>query len=1141
MDDQPFLSHMLKSISPSALNLIRREALRLKDDEVLLAELIAGLSTLVEQRAAASAEAPRIQVPDYTMLGQWSAIYCKALHRPAFVNWAASEHLQLSSLTLRHGTLQANANTNGASTLKTFVLSNDSGWWEVSAPLIDAASVIDTGNVGLPYLPELTDHHHRELPLALVLPFYGYPVPGNHFQAQVILDEIIALETLPSIDDSGRIKSTLRDKLAGEYQDHQTLLTTLENWLAEPAEAFDWLQVYSRRLVLDTGSMLSITLKSAAQLLTAVTQEAEFLSLNPIDPTFPRSYVYSLADHAIVSGELGHKVMTVPIDRSTDSALNRQWDELNRLSTLLQMDIVLDASLSLAALMSAYGYPRPITLLEVRALVDQLRQRPHPSFPYVNEVAYSVVAAGKHQKYVAVLNDRYTLQQGLHSTLPGPLNDRAFDIPLNLDPDSPFCELVNKGTRQLLDILQDPAFQEARTEHRVDTGHRVVVTASGRIIAYGAEGKPTTLAVRLKQITTGSQRGLLIGLARQSGGEVSSDGRVSLRQMLNLYKVLIPDSIDNVRVTARLLAIPALKAPTHGNYWTALQVMPLQPSQRRQILQALATFLPNPYVTLFDYLGEGIVGEKTKDTVRAEADLLLGQLLASPRAQLLATTLSHNVAWYGEHASAANTRASRSALVLAALILSVDPQAGIKRAHVLTYDLTDQYNWGLSFSEVRRVVEAMVQIKVNRSNLVPLATHLLLAGVAPEFLVRGIPEQMPYMSSHTWVHFKQYVDVLEQDTPGASRAMTFNDFISLIYLIPPARRVRRGNVPIVDWAVANGVLPKSEKARSSGETNRAIAALNEQIGLLHSTADIISAPEISLREAALQDLRKVYPNSQHLEDLIWMWTPDDRTPQPSSTDRIVIGRAFSLVELHMAGRLDRTSENWHSSNPAITWAALAQGFSQLADLPTVFGTMFDTRVAALHGAHVLATRYWLSQLTQPSREALEYGRLEFFRLYPPPLPAVVGSDTPETVGRFGTLVCCHYLGDVRFYEFFPKPMLIIPRNDLTLEALQAGTGPGFDWEAYNIGLTPTVARRAGLVAESFARLPRVYGDNPQVPCTFTSARSLEIASTLVAKQLMQGSAELSLSAKRVASLATAISGRDPWSEFLSRLVPQHIK
>lgn len=1140
MDDQPFLAYMLQNTPSSVLDMIRRETLRLKDDDILIAELIAGLSALIEQHTTQSSTAlPSLLIPAYTMLGQWLEVYCKALHRPAFIAWAERHNLQLSSLTLRNGVLHARVTSTIEMPTRTFALNDDSAWWEVAAPLIDAASVIDTGNAGLPYLPELGEGQHRELPLGLALPFYGYPAPKNHFQAQVILNELLTLKGFPSVDDSGYIKSVMRNRLDGEYQDYQALATALESLADGNTEPFDWLQIYSRRLTPDSGSMLSATLKDAARLLKTVTEETEFLSIAPADPEFAPPFIYAFVDRAIVSINHASRLRTTPIDRTTDSPLNQQWDELERLATLLQTDITLDASLSLAALMNAYGFARPQTVGEARTLASQLRSSPQPSLAYVNDIAYSLNAISTQRKYVAALNDRYTLQQALHATLTTPQNGSPFDRPLRLDADSSFNEPIGKGVHLWQGILEDPAFTQVRAEHAINTDQRLVVNTAGRISSYGSDDKPRVLAVTLKQITTYPKYSSLIALARQSGGELSSDGRVSLRQMLNLYQVKIPNTVDQTLTTARLLAIPALKAPAHGNYWTALQVTPLQPGQRQQVLEVVAAFLPNQDVTLFDYLGAAVVGEKTKEVVRAEADILLNQLLASPRARTLASRLQSAVAWYGEHATATNTRASRNALLLAALILSVDAKAGMTRAQVLTYDLTDQYTWGLSFREVRQVAEAMIQFKITQATIVPLAAHLLLAGTAPEFLVRGIPEELPYLCSHTWVHFKQYVDLLEREMPGASRAMTLSDFINLIHFVVPGQRIRRGSLPIIDWAVANGILPPSKSARSRDEINRAIDALNQQISLLQTTVDIITQPDISLRESALQGLRKVYPDSQHLNDRLWAWVPDEQTPAPAPADSIVIGKTLSLVELYMAGRLDNASKNWQSNNPAITYEALAQRFALLPNLAQVFGVTFDERLAQVRSAYLIVIKYWLSQLSYYSREALEYGELECLRLSQPG-----GADDQEAVGvfgRFGTLVCCRYRGDVRFYEFFPKSMMIIARPDLTTKNLHSPTGPGFDWAAYNAGREPNGARQPGLLTHRFALLPRIYGRCLAVPNTFMSARSLEIATTIVDQQLLLGSTQLSRSAKKPVSLAMAIGGQDPWATFLSRLAPPAIK
>lgn len=1142
MDDLPFLSHLLKNISPSALDLITRQALRLKDDQVLIAELIAGLVSLVAQGTTPATEPILISVPEHTMLGQWARLYCNAIGRPAFREWASHHDLELASLLFRGGDLQASILEGTVKTPYTFTLDKDSDWWRVANPILEVVQIIDTIGAGLPFM-ENPAEGPRQLPLKLILPFYGYPVPNNHLQAQVILEEIHALDTLPGVDESGRLKSTLRKRLAEEQRDYQQLADALQALLApgiDGGSPYDWLQLYLQRFSLDSDSMLSSTLKDAARLLKGVTEGAEFLSLNPRIPGVAARYYYSIGQKAVAAVTGAREVITSPIDRSSDTPLNQQWDELERLANLAHTDILPDASLSLAALLTVYRLPRPASAEEAQALVEQLRATTAVTFPYVSSAAHSVAAVSKHKRHIAVLNDRYNMQAALKSiTLDTQLNS-TLDMTFNLASGSPFSALIEKGAQLLSNLRHEQAFQRLSATRQFNPARAYVLSADGDLNGYALDDTPKVLTradTALSNLTSMAEP--LLELARQCGGRISTDGQVSVRQLLNLYQVALPGSRNEARITARLLAITTLKSPRHGNYWRALQGAPLLAAQRKQVLQTVAAFLPNQDVKLFDYLSEAIVGDKTNGQVRTEAALLLHQLLASPPAQALAARLAETVAWYGEHASATNTRASRNELLFAALILSLDPDAGTKRATVIGHDLTDSYNWGLTFSEVLDTVEAMVRLKLSRANAVPMAAHLLLAGVAPEFLVRDIPDEMSYMSSHTWVHFKQYVDMIEAETPGASRAMSFTDFMAMIYFIAPSRRVRRGTLPITDWAVANGVLAHSSDARSTADKNRAIAALNEQLNRLQVSAEQLESPDTSLYEMAVQDLQRVFPGNLYLEQLIMQWRPTPGAPAGTSPAAgLAAGTAVSLAQLHMAGQLTKDTTHWRPTLKELDFASMAQHFDKLSALHTDFAITFEKRSAELRTALVQSIVYWMSQLPLPGREAMEYGDLQFHHLRQPQPGA--------SQGRYGVLVLSHYFGDRHFYEFFPKQLKVARLSSLTYQAFaNAGNAKGsklpIDWSAYHLGTNPVEHAHATVIAQRFAHLPAVYGPRPAVPNTFNSPRSLAIAATIIDKHVLTGIVQVRQATRQPVALADAIGGRDHATDFLRTMMPQPMK
>eukprot|EP01133_Synstelium_polycarpum_P002000 gene2000-2281_t len=1147
MDNLPFLSHLLKNISPSALDLIKHQALRLKDDQVLIAELIAGLIRLVAQGTTPATEPILISVPENTMLGRWVRLFCDAIGRPAFREWASRHDLELASLVFRGGDLQATILEGTVKTPYTFTLDKDSDWWRVANPILEVVQIIDTVNAGLPFMENLVEPHSRTLPLNLVLPFYGYPLPTNHLQAQVILEEIHTLDTLPGVDESGRLKSTLRKRLTEEQRDYQQLADALQTLLEQSTNGsppFDWLQLYLQRCTLDSDSMLSSTLKYAAQLLYAVTQGEEFASLNPASQGAAPTYRYSVDQKVVIAVTDGREANTSPLDRSNNSALNQQWDELERLANLAHTDILPDASLSLAALMTAYRLPRPASAGDVQVLVEQLRATSAATFPYVSSAAHSLVAVSKHMRHIAVLNDRYTMQAALKSITLDTQLTSTLDMTFNLAADSPFAMLVDKGAQLLAGLRQESAFQRVSATRQFNLARVYVLNADGELSGYALDDAPKVLTradTPLSSLTSMAEP--LLELARQSGGRISTNGQVSLRQLLNLYQMALPATRDEAHATARILRIPTTKQPRHGNYWRALQVMPLLAAQRKQVLQTVAAFLPNQDVKLFDYLSETIVGEKNRDQVRAEADLLLHQLLASPPAQALAARLSETVGWYGEHASAANTRASRNALLFAALILSLDANAGKQRATVAGYDLTDSYNWGLTFHEVRNAVEAMVQFKVLRTSAVPMAAHLLLAGIAPEFLVRDIPDEVSYMSSHTWVHFKQYVDLIEAETPGASRAMRFTDFMAVIYFIMPSRRVRRGSLPIVDWAVANGVLAKNVDGHSTTQKNRAIAALNEQLNQLQISSELKKNGHTSLYEIALQDLQRVFAGSTDLERMVIQW---QARPGNRSEPDIAANTAVSLVQLHMAGKLTKGTTQWRSTLKDVDFASMASRFDELGSIHSTFAAEFEKRYTAVRAALLQSIVYWMSQLPLLSRKGMEYGSLEFHRLQTSRTSA--GGQT-SGIGRFGVLVLCRYAGDKRFYEFLPKQLKVAPLPGLTLQifeqALRTGNTQGsplpIDWSAYARGTIPNGQQHATVIAQRFAELPAVYGPGPVVPNTFTSPRSLAIASIVIDQHLLVGADEARAAAKQPLSLADAINGVDPRIGFLRRMEPETMK
>jgi len=1062
----------IESLSPPTAYLSQMQSLQLRAGQALATNLVNTLSVALGPTPPRSLHGLRVAIPEDSILGNWLAVYWKAINRPAFLDWADALDLDLSTLSLQGPHVQAKTHTPGDATLHTFTLADASGWGKVAFPILAITQLIDTGNIGLPYMGNRVEITDRTLSLELALAFHGYPMPDNSLQVLVIVDELRALNGFPGVDDSGQSKSVIHSELINQQLDYQQLVRALEEARID-GQRFDWLQAYRKRLTLRSDSLLAHTMKNATRLLGALigTLDLEGGTAH----TGAYYYDYEMQALCLTPPSTHNDTRCVP-----PASQAAQWQELERLADTLQSSVYLDETFSIASLLSVYGIQRPASGGDLTELLQLLRQWSPPAVPYISESARSFTAVYAHRKYLGMLNDRYRLQMALQNACSG--KNTADNIELNtivdMDPDV-FGPALEKARQLLLTLTEDPNFVALREAQGIDPDSHVLLTLKGQHLgARGLDGQWKQLNVQV--LANRRLRELLPPLliaANHNGGELRSNGEVSLRQALTLCEIEAPHNVGEALKTARLLAIPLTIKPQASHYWRALTLSQpsrwtLSQTQNQLIIVNSQRFLPTPYTHLFAYLSEPILKDKLEADIRAEADFLLINLLQSPRARALGEELSKHVDWHGRDAGAITTRASRKALVLAALILSLNPTP---HAPQTPFDLTDSYLWSESLTFVRYNFEVSLA-GLSRPSAA-LAAHLLLSNQSPELLIRGIPESLPYMTSQAWLLFKHYVMYTEQELSGSSRQLSYDDFTTLAHMPASTSWTRFINhrdatASIAEWAVANGVLAKGV-AYSPVEINQAIKALNEQRERLKNALAIFSTPFTSLRETALQD-------------------------------------------------------------------------PLLGNINVRFGNAFARRLDQLQVAYVQSITYWLSHLSLPRREALEYGQVECFSL-----------SKAATPGRFATLVYVQYFSDRYFYEFFPLHYLILPRRDLeyarVMQAVNDSHAPKphawkrFDWPAYSQGRAPDKNALPALQPEVIiskldvtlpvSEQPERDESRPRAPQTLTSPRSTALATLIVQRQLLMGSTLLRESALKPLTVKQALEPHDPWTAYVNHLVP----
>lgn len=1128
-DAQPSDLALPVSITPSTHYLSDRQALRTAGDQTLITQLVYLLATASDQPLPAATHP--VPIAEFSLLGQWGEAFCKAINQEDFLDWAHAQQFDFHSLRIHGSRLSVIA----AGRAEVFTLADASPWWSFANPIIYLSQLVDPAGLGMPYIgPQLSDPA-RSLPLDLTLAFHGYPMPANRLQAQTIVDELRALHSFPGFDDSGRSKSMILSELSQQRLDLLQLAAALE----VNVEGFSAMTIYRTRVQLTSDSLLSRSLKEACSLLQSILVD------NTLDSSsdMPVLYYFDFRQQVL---QLQHHAEQIDLQPLVPATPDHRWERLGLLAEKLRADVYPDHSLSLAGVMQAYELERPLTVQATLALAQRLHQWPVAASPVVLSTARSFSELYRYRQYVGLLNDRHTVRSALSKVIDGGQLEGADGLEMLItgDPDT-LQATVSKAYAHLNELTDDPEFLAIRARYRIAADSHVTLNATGGIGAYGMDGSWKSLSEAVMDHPRLSLLALqLKPVAVRAGGLLRTNDTLCLTQALRLLNFKVPTTLDEARITLKRLSVSQPLPAHQGHYWRALKpsasaqptAWRLSTVEQQQIVTISEQFVQDKDEHLFEYLAYPLVQAKSITDVRAEADFLMIRLLASPHAQPLGEQLMNALHWHGSHASERTGRGSRSALLAAALILSLDPHPDANPTRLNAIDWHDDYYWGESVPFVRLQIES--SLRRLSAGVAALAAHLLLCQKAPPLLVRGIPDAAPYLSSQAWVLFRQYVTYMERVMPGSSRQLGFIQIMQLAHLPPEGSwnsflGSAEAAWPILEWGVVNGVLAPQPRYGALA-VNQAFEALNGQRERLRSTVEAFAVPSVSLREAALNDLRNIYPDNTRLQARV-LSRPG---AQPATR--------YSLVDLHMAGRLEATAPHWHSSDIDVDYAQMAAQFSRLSPIHALFQADFTQKLEQLKAAYVQSILYGLSHLTLPRRAALEYGEVRLFSL---------GLD-PQ-VGRFGVLVYASFYSNHDFYECLPKHLLIRPRRDLDYRQVLQATRNGlaqpwmrFDWPAYAEGTRPAPLAQTAVASELSIRpldsefvevdtLPALDAQGRRVPRTFDSPRSHALANAIVAHLLHAGQA-LREQARQPVSLAQALSDEDPWADYLRRaaLAPQ---
>ncbi|SDT22664.1 hypothetical protein SAMN05216496_3677 [Pseudomonas sp. Z003-0.4C(8344-21)] len=797
----------------------------------------------------------------------------------------------------------------------------------------------------------------------------------------------------------------------------------------------------------------------------------------------------------------------------------------------------------LGPLLERYALPIPEDAEQAKALVQRLRDHRWPDLPYVSEYVQTGSPILSHRHGFADVEDgRYILRrlQALcwNQSPMAKINLEEFSEP---HPDSALAEWMALGQRELRTFGTRPAFQAILKKHGLPADSPLLLSATGHVGTASDNGWITLTAEVEKHADLKVYRDRLKVKAREAGGAFRDSGKVTLGQMLRFYELPLPETVEQALNFVKWDQINLHVRPGYMNHWYLLgqpgkQTERFTAEQRQQVIDTTQAFLPKDAAPLIDYLSEGVDTDLPVASLNAKADYLIGRILITRRAQDLGNQLLEKIARPAQPKELLAT--NRDRLLLAALILSLDPKAGEQSEQIIDQAVNDSFYWGERYDEVRRFIDRQFALALIKNK--SLATHLLLSGIAPEFLIRDIPTSFHYMSCVRWVRFKQVVLYIEDRLPGVARLMTYAQLITLTNGPAPSDfyRFLRSDVctaVVLDWAVARGVVQRDEEnpANHAATLKRAESIFRDHYRRMRSfsqRAFLSKCPTPAT--VALADLRKVFIDNPHLKEQALFNSGSG-------------GKHFSLSELHVAGKLTGDLQGWQSNNTELQLPSIKSPLARLGKVSSLFRAALSARLRQMKDAHVAFIKDAFCRLPLAQRQDIEDNTLELFALQLPAPTSRTKTAKPNAEATPFAIIALLRGSVPRVYEIFTRRAAVTLRRDIDLALLTPSSANAkakslpFDAEAYRHGTLPIgnatcEALLTRLDIEGAPLAPQTHSD---VPDTFASNKVNAIASTAV-RHLFEAYESKALQEALIApALEDVHTNQEKWLKFYATLSP----
>lgn len=696
---------------------------------------------------------------------------------------------------------------------------------------------------------------------------------------------------------------------------------------------------------------------------------------------------------------------------------------------------------------------------------------------------------------------------------------------ISLESGSSLEEALQPARAMLRKMVKKDSFKKLLMKLQLSEDSLFEITADGQVKAHYA-GRTLSFESAFKLAPDlDDDLVALVEMAQLTGGVVTLDDQVSMTQWLRFHRYLLPRTVIDAQNLIAFLEQPQPVSPPFGNYWEMIKAGENNPLTMSSAQRSRLRALIKEYIKgrpLLEYLSGTILGGRSTHFKRSDAEYFLQKLVSSSIALIWAKGIVRDLDWYGAQDNQPLSDESLQQILFTALLLDLHPMVGEQepRNQVAGFDLYAAQHIEKSFASVQTEFERHLidNHRISEQNAA-LASHLLLAGTAPEFLVKDLPPTL-LIGTPQWVDYCRTIEVQEIISPGSSRSMTHAQIQHLMKSDSVTESQQTLNAlaavdPVIDWALLNGIVTHNEVNRSTKDSLEvAVAAYARHAKTFAETAETLSRPLPTRKSVALDILKQVAKGCTYLEDDVL-----HQKSNRSLEDAYVKPFLISPVELHMSN--DLLTGDWDLKHGESIYKAFPKMLPNLISPDGEFYRQFNRHYVSQTQAMSTHLKLALSSLPLPDRARLLRGQVTIFSVRPSvatlhpitrfpmnPLSSTLDAilkvqnrvpmesqkDKEQATGRYGVVMCTYLEGRLSCYELFTLHGVcrentelaeLIERENLLHTGPSSGKNHSHpapvhqlptDIECYTHGVTPGLVNTSRGVIEkigelSAARLP----------------------------------------------------------------------